>query len=219
MKRLLVLLPLALVAVAGILFLKPAKPEMRKYRIGEQGLAEQGERSQEQLESIPLALVGGWELTAHEIEQVLGAMPPYRRFYYSTPEKMVMLVQNHALVHLLAHQALGRGLARDPSVLFALEETLAQSYKNDYLAQRVKPSDIGAQEVAAYLAAHPEAAGPGGQGANGVELAAKSAILEARRAAAWQEHLEELGLEAEAGSGAPPPPAPPPEGRAHMVGR
>ena len=186
-------LVLVLLAVAYVVFLKPVKADLKQYRIGEQGLAEQGNLQREELSRIVVANLNGYDVSAREVERALTELPPFQRFYYSSPEKITVFLRAYALMQLLSVQAVDAGLAKRPYVLMVLEEKLAARYKLVYLANRVKPSDITEEEIKRYLREPVDRRGfPGGLVEK--ETAAKAAIVDARRQEAWYRHLVELGL-------------------------
>ena len=186
-------LVLVLLAVAYVVFLKPVKADLKQYRIGEQGLAEQGNLQREELSRIVVANLNGYDVSAREVERALTELPPFQRFYYSSPGKITVFLRAYALMQLLSVQAVDAGLAKRPYVLMVLEEKLAARYKLVYLANRVKPSDITEEEIKRYLREPVDRRGfPGGLVEK--ETAAKAAILDARRQEAWYRHLVELGL-------------------------
>jgi len=160
-------------AVTVLALFPPEKPQIRQYRIGEQGLAEQERLARGHLEAVVLMEIDGHPVTAQELADALGRLPPYQRYYYSNPEKVEVFAQNYALVHLLASRALAAGLETDPYVRLALEEELAARYKSDWLASAVKASDL-----------------PPDDG----DSAARAALLEQRRQAAWAAHLRKLTM-------------------------
>jgi len=168
---LVVLAILVAAAVTVLALFPPQKPPIRQYRIGEQGLAEEERLRRVHLEEIGLMEIGGYSVSAQELADALGRLPPYQRYYYSNPEKVEVFAQNYALVHLLARQAADAGLDADPLVRLALEEELAARYKADWLASAVKASDL-----------------PQGD----KDSAARAALLEERRQAAWAAHLKKL---------------------------
>jgi len=158
-------------AVAVLVLFPPQKPQVRQYRVGEQGLAEEERLRRVQLEEIPIMEMGGHVITAQELSDALGRLPPYQRYYYSNPDKAEVFAQNYALVHLLARQAVDSGLDADPSVRLALEEELADRYKSEWLAAAVKISDMPQTDL---------------------DSAARAALLSQRRQAAWAAHLKKL---------------------------
>jgi len=179
------------VAVAYICLMKPAKPEMRTYRIGEQGLAHDQSAQLDRLGQIVVAEIDGHEVTAKEIEMALSKLPPFQRYYYSSPEKIVIFLQNYALMQLLSAEAEQRGLRNDLYVRLVLEEKLAQNYRQVYLSEHVKPSDIVEEEIDEYMSVHAEELAAA-EGMADRATAAKAAILAERREGAWKQHLEEL---------------------------
>jgi PIN domain nuclease of toxin-antitoxin system len=186
---------LAAGAMANIVFNRPEKPAMQKYRIGEQGLAEEEALKEEGLQQTVVGRIADYELTAAEVEKALKLLPPFQRYYYSSPEKLRIFLQNYAMLLLLAREALGRGLDQDPYVRFVVEEKLAERYRQAWLADAVKPSAITDEDVEAWLEQHPETGAAGDKverSEQDLVTAAKAAILEERRAAAWARHLEEL---------------------------
>ena len=155
--------------------------------------AEQGNLQREELSRIVVANLNGYDVSAREVERALTELPPFQRFYYSSPEKITVFLRAYALMQLLSVQAVDAGLAKRPYVLMVLEEKLAARYKLVYLANRVKPSDITEEEIKRYLREPVDRRGfPGGLVEK--ETAAKAAILDARRQEAWYRHLVELGL-------------------------
>jgi len=169
-------------AVLYIGLFKPVKSEMRIYRIGEQGLWEERDLRHRKMSQIVVTQVGGYHVTASEAEQAVLQLPPFQRFYYSSPEKVTIFLQNYALLLVLSSQAWHHGLAGDAHVRYVLEDRLAQAYRKAYLAERVKPSDITAAQVEDYLrlqgiAQDSSTAAQDGEPAT----AAKAAILAARR--------------------------------------
>jgi len=181
---------LVAVSAAYVAWLKPAKPELRKYRIGEQSEGESG-RGEEHLSSVVLADLGGFRISALELTQALEAIPPYQRHYYSTPEKVEVFLHNYAVLNLLAVEAAAKGLDKDPYVRFAIEEALAAAYKESWLSSAVRASDVSREEIAAWVQEHPEAVGAAAAGKDPT-TAAKTAILAQRRAEAWRRHESEL---------------------------
>ncbi len=189
---------LSLVLIGGglayILLLKPDRPEIRKYRIGEQGLAELEGAEGDDLATAVVARIAGYEVTAGEVEQALKELPSYQRFYYSSPEQVRVFLQNYAMFLLLSKRSQERGFDRDPYVRFVVEEELARRYKQVYLAEAVKVSDFSEAEIEAYLDEHGESQLAGGpeRSVKEMETAAKAAMLESRRAKVWEDHVAAL---------------------------
>jgi len=165
---------------------KPEKPPFKKYRIGEQGLAEEKQIQAERLSSTVLARVGGLEIRAGEVVEFLRDLPSYQRYYYSTPEKIKLFLQNYMMLLLLSSEASAQGLDSTPYVRAALEEALAERYKQSYLATAVKPSDITEEEILRYI----ETTKPRPD-----EAAANAALLARKRKDAWAKHEQEIRAE------------------------
>ena len=181
-----------------IWLMKPAMPEIKKYKIGEQGLFEEQANRKEKLGQIVVASIGDYELTAGEVELALGKLPPFQRYYYSSPERIVIFIQNYILTHLLAVEGKTEGLSSDPYVRFVLEEELARRYKQVFLAEAAKASDVTEFEVAAFVEVHGDelrermAVGEEDTEDAVLATAGKAAILEQRRNQAWLEHVRGL---------------------------
>jgi hypothetical protein len=184
-RKLLVLLLAAWGVAAGC---RPEKPPMKTYRIGEQGLQEGKQVQEEKLSGVELATVGGRPITAMEVVDFLRELPAFQRYYYSSPEKILLFVQNYVVMMGLAGDAVAAGLANAPYVRATLEKALALKYQQEFLSNAVKPSDIPKHEVDAYLASHPGLAAPDADAAG----QAVAAILSQRREDAWRRHLEAL---------------------------
>ena len=135
---------------------KPHKPELKTYRIGEQGLAEMEAANTDKLEALEVAQIGDTPITAHETDQALQMLPPHQRYYYSSPERVSVFLVNYAMMLLLAAQGEKEGLDADPYVRFIFEQNLVERYRQDWLSQRIKPADIPDDEVARYLTKHRE---------------------------------------------------------------
>lgn len=179
---------------ASIVLLKPERLETHKYSIGEQGLAELEGADSDHLAATVVARIDGYELTAGEVEKALKELPPYQRFYYSSPEQMRVFLQNYALFLLLSKKSIERGFDHDPYVRYVVEEELAARYKQVYLAAAVKASELSDEEVEAYLLGHGESLREGAPERSLKELktAAKAALLESQRARVWTDHVAAL---------------------------
>lgn len=185
----------------GILLLagcKPDKPEMTRYRLGEQGLAGETSAQEERLESSVVAEIDGYQITAAQIARALRHLPPFQRFYYSSPEKIRIFIQNYAVLHLLAREAAKAGLESSDYVRYVLETELGDSYRRKVLAASVMASDISKGEVARYAAANRDKllqslskAGIGQADAD-LETAARALLMEETRRTAWEHHLAGL---------------------------
>jgi hypothetical protein len=192
---LLISLALLLAGVLGVLLLKPDKPSMRIYSIGEQGLAEAEGADRGVLDTTVVARVGGYAVTAGEVDGALKQLPPFQRFYYSSPEQVEVFLQNYAMFLLLASQGLERGVDVDAYVRTVTEETLVDQYRQAYLANAVKASDVPDEAVQAYLANHRQdlqVGEEGGQSPAQLATSAKAAILEERRTKVWEQYLATL---------------------------
>lgn len=169
---------------------KPSKPEMKQYSIGKQGLAEERNFREEEAAGKVVAEVGGYPVTVAEVEKALQQLPPFQRFYYSSPEKIEIFLQNYTVLHLLAALAVKDGLEADSEVTSLLENLLAEKYQHVVLAEAVKPSDISAAQVDHYMSTR------GSPDDNGMtEAKARALILAEMRAKAWEAHLARLGEE------------------------
>ena len=169
---------------------KPSKPEMKQYSIGAQGLAEERTLREEEAAGAVVAEVGGYPVTVGEVDKALQQLPPFQRFYYSSPEKIEIFLQNYAVLQILAALAVKDGLDADPRVASVLEKLLADKYKLSVLAEAVKPSDISAEQVALFIATR------GIEGEEKMtEAKARALILADMRAGAWENHLARLGKE------------------------
>lgn len=162
---------------------------MKRYRLGEQGLTEERTLSEEGMAGIVVAEVGGYPLTVSEIDKALQTLPPFQRFYYSTPEKIEIFLQNYTVLHVLAARAMKEGLDADAHVQFVIEDLLAKKYRQAFLAVAVKPSDIAADEVDLFLS------GRTGDDEAMSEVKARALILAEKRAVAWENHLARLSKE------------------------
>ena len=183
----LIIAPLCLLAMASC---KPSKPEMKKYSIGEQGLAEERTLREEETARVVVAEVGGYPVTVAEVEKALQELPPFQRFYYSSPEKIEIFLQNYTVLHLLAALAVKEGLDADAKVRGVLEDLLAEKYRQVVLAEAVKPSEITAEEVESFISAR-----KGAGEEEMTEVRARALILADMRAKAWERHLARLGKE------------------------
>ena len=184
----------AAIAIMGIYWLKPARQEAHVYRIGEQSLTQDEDLARKTLDETIVARIKDHPITAQEIAEALEQLPPFQRYYYSSPEKVQLFVQNYALVILLAELGRERGLETDPYVRMVMEDELIAHYRQKYLSEVVKPSSITEQDIEAHLS-NSEASPASETGIGSTqEMAtrAKAAILEERRAAAWKRHLSEL---------------------------
>lgn len=192
-----VLLSITLIGggLAYILLLKPDRLETHIYRIGEQGLAEQDGMGVDHLAGTVVSRIAGYDVTAGEVELALKELPPYQRFYYSSPEQVRVFLQNYAMFLLLSSKSQERGFDRDPYVRFVVEEELVRRYKQVYLAEAVKVSDFSAEEVEAYLREHGESLRSGDspvRSGKEQETAAKASMLESRRIRVWEDHIAAL---------------------------
>jgi hypothetical protein len=189
---------LSVVLIGGgltyVLLLKPERPEIRKYRIGEQGLAELDGVDGAHLSQAVVARIGGYDVSAAEVEAALKELPPYQRYYYSSAEQVRVFLQNYAMFLLLSNKSQERGFDHDPYVRYVVEEKLAKRYQQVYLAESVKVSDFSDEEVGAYLSEHGESlrSGVPERTDNELETAAKAVMLESRRAQVWEDHVAAL---------------------------
>ncbi len=193
-SALIISLALLAAGAVGVLLLKPDKPSMRIYSIGEQGLAEAEGADRGVLDAIVVARVGGYDVTAGEVDGALKQLPPFQRFYYSSPEQVEVFLQNYAMFLLLANQGQERGVDADAYVRMVTEEALVDHYRQVYLANAVKASDVPDEAVQEYLAGH-RADLVGQEGTLSpaqMATSAKAAILEARRKQVWEEYLATL---------------------------
>lgn len=177
---------------------KPEKPEITRYRLGEQGLAVESSAQEEKLGNSVVAQIDGYAVTAAQIARALRMLPPYQRFYYSSPEKIRIFIQNYAVLHLLARQAADDGLDASEYVRYVLETELAGAYRKKVLVRSVKASDIGKNEVARYMASNRaglmqrlKEAGIDQSDAD-LETAARALLMEEKRKKVWSEHLSVL---------------------------
>jgi hypothetical protein len=181
----------AAIAILGIYWFKPARQEAHVYRIGEQSLTDDEDHARKTLAETTVALIKDHPITAQEIAEALEQLPPFQRYYYSSPEKVQLFVQNYALVILLAELGREHGLETDPYVRMVMEDELIARYRQKYLAEVVKPSSISEQDIEAYLSAT-TASEAAETSTRELATGAKAAILEERRTTAWQQHLMEL---------------------------
>lgn len=181
---------------------KPEKPDALKFRIGEQGLSEASaadREADEMLKSMVVATVGGVELDGLEVKQALQEIPTPIRFYYSNPEKVALFIQNYALVLLYAWMGERSGKTEDGYVRFLWEESLAEAYRDAYLAGRVDPAGFTQAEVDSWLAAHDqeakEALGAQDQEQEHRWAFARRKLADAKGEALWQARLVEVSKE------------------------
>ena len=101
-------------------------------------------------------------ITLGELVQSLRALPPFARYYYSSPDKAMLFLQNYILMNLCAREAMEAGMSDDPEVRMDLLAALEEQIRTDHLADHVRAGDGGAD------------------------------ALEQRRAAVWDEHVKGL---------------------------
>ncbi|MFH1531735.1 MAG: hypothetical protein ABIK09_13500 [Pseudomonadota bacterium] len=160
---------LLLAALAATVSCKPERPQMTEYRVSlREALRTEAPGSLEPgQEAEPVAMVHRDVITLGELVRALRVLPPYARYYYSSPDKAMLFLQNYIIMNLCAREALEAGMAGDPKVRMDLLAALEDQIRADHLADRVRA------------------------GAGGAEA------LERRRAALWSEHVEELRAAAE----------------------
>jgi hypothetical protein len=156
-----ILLLIALVAATGC---KPERPEMTEYRVSlREALRTEAPGGLEpEQESEPVATIHQDVITLGELVRALRALPPFARYYYSSPDKAMLFLQNYILMNLTAREALTAGMADDPAVRMDLLTALEEQIRADHLADRVRAGD------------------------------GDSDTLEQRRAALWAEHVAGL---------------------------
>lgn len=158
---------LLLVALVGATGCKPEHPEMTEYRVSLREALRAGtsEGLDPDQEAEPVAVLHRDVITLGEMVRVLRALPPYARYYYSSPDKALTFLQNYIIMNLCARQAMDAGLSEDPAVRMDLLAALEEQIRTDYLADQVRAGD------------------------------GDSAALEQRRAALWAEHVSRLRAE------------------------
>ncbi len=160
---------LLLVALAAATSCKPERPQMTEYRVSlREALRTEAPGGLEpELEMEPVAVVHRDVITLGEMIGVLRALPPFARYYYSSPDKAMLFLQNYIVMNLCAREAVEAGMSGDPKVRMDLLVALEDQISADHLADRVR-------------------AGAG-----------DSQALERRRAALWDKHVRELREEAQ----------------------
>jgi len=118
-------------------------------------------------ESEPLAVLRRDVITLGEMVRALRALPPFARYYYSSPDKAMLFLQNYIVMNLCAREAVEAGMADDPMVRMDLLAALEAQIRADHLADRVRT------------------------------VGGDSEALEARRAALWSEHVDALRKDAQ----------------------
>jgi len=161
-----ILLLAAAVAAAGC---KPERPGMTEYRVSLREALRTGAPGglEPEQEAEPVAVLRRDVITLGEMVRALRALPPFARFYYSSPDKAMLFLQNYIVMNLCAREAVEAGLAEDPGVRMDLLAALEEQIRADHLADRVR-------------------AGAGGSDA-----------LEERRAALWSAHVAALREDAQ----------------------
>ena len=159
--RLHILLLVALVLGTGC---KPERPEMTEYRVSlrEALRTETPGGLEPEQEAEPVAVVHQDVITLGEMVGVLRTLPPFVRYYYSSPDKAMMFLQNYIIMNLCAREATEAGMSTNPAARMELLAALEAQIRADHLADRVRT----------------------GEG--------DSEALEQRRAALWDEHVREL---------------------------
>lgn len=155
---------LLLVALTTATSCKPERPEMTEYRVSlREALRTEAPGGLEpEQEAEPVAALHQDVITLGELVRALRALPPFARYYYSSPDKAMLFLQNYILMNLSAREAVDAGMAHDPGVRMKLLIALEDQIRADHLADRVRAGD------------------------------GDSDTLEQRRAAAWAEHVASL---------------------------
>ena len=100
----------------------------------------------------PVATYRGGVLTVEELNRALAQMPPMVRMRYQTPAQKKELVERLVRLDLLARVAVARGHAKDPDMVEALKNILAQRMVKDEMDSKgTAPTD---EELQAYYDAH-----------------------------------------------------------------
>lgn len=133
---------------------KPERPDSDQYRVGKRGLVEAEEVEQLKRERLTLLIVGGVSITAAEIASLMTELSPQMRAYFSQPDQAARLLVNYGLVQALAFEGERTGLHNDPAVRLAHENALALAYRQQFLADRVRPADFSEQQVRRYVEEH-----------------------------------------------------------------
>ena len=100
----------------------------------------------------PLASYAGGVLTVEDVNKAMGQLPPMVRMRYQSPAQKKEFVERLVTFDLLAREAVRQGHAKDPEVVEALKQNLAQRLAKDERENKAPP--VTDEEVQAWYDAH-----------------------------------------------------------------
>lgn len=107
-------------------------------------------------EKLPLVVIGDTTVTLGEFAAQIAEKSPYLRARYASPERRRELLDELVKFELLAKEASRRGLDKSEEVERARKQVMVQQMMKAEFEDKVKLSDVGDEEIAAYYNAHPE---------------------------------------------------------------
>ncbi len=113
-----------------------------------------GQRPEELGEA--LAKIDETVITVGEFQNRINQQSPYVRARYTSIERKKEFLDNLVRFEVLAKEARGRGLEKDPEVLLTMKQLMIQKLMKEEFESRVKLEDISDAMCQAYFNAHPE---------------------------------------------------------------
>ena len=104
----------------------------------------------------PLVLIGDSAVTVGDFAEQLADKSPYLRARYASPERRRELLDELVRFELLAKEASRRGLDQSEEVQRTKRQLMVQQMMKAEFEDKVKLTDIGEPEIAAYYQAHPD---------------------------------------------------------------
>jgi len=137
-----------------------------------------------------LATVGPRRITAAELADTLAEQEPYVQLRFSSPERKRRFLDELIKVELLANEARGQGLDRDPAVVRQVRRALATRLVRELQTELVPVASLTEAEVAAYFDQHRAQYQP--RALAEVEQQVRNELLAEKRRAALRAHLAAL---------------------------
>ncbi|MBK6846185.1 MAG: hypothetical protein IPG96_01090 [Proteobacteria bacterium] len=137
-----------------------------------------------------LATVGARRITAAELADTLAEQEPYVQLRFSSPERKRRFLDELIKVELLANEARGQGLDRDPAVVRQVRRALATRLARELQTELVPVASLTEAEVATYYEQHRAQYQP--RALAEVEQQVRNELLAEKRRAALRAHLAAL---------------------------
>jgi len=100
----------------------------------------------------PVASYAGGVVTAEDVSKAMGQLPPMVRMRYQTPAQKKEFIERLVILDLLAREAVATGHAKDPEVVEAVKNVLAQRVVKD--EREKQPPTVSDEDAKAWYEAH-----------------------------------------------------------------